>query len=85
MTFLKLKSFKKGNVLKKEARSIDIPARIGGEEFNLLLPGVNSKGVYIAPDGTATEMTYSVEKSVPSDAVFTDTTYTFTDKNATLA
>ncbi len=38
------------NVLKKEARSIDIPARIGGEEFNLLLPGVDSKGAVIAAE-----------------------------------
>ncbi len=38
------------NVLKKEARSIDIPARIGGEEFNLLLPGVDSKGAGIAAE-----------------------------------
>lgn len=38
------------NVLKKEARSIDIPARIGGEEFNLLLPGVDSKGACIAAE-----------------------------------
>ena len=38
------------NVLKKEARSIDIPARIGGEEFNLLLPGVDSNGALIAAE-----------------------------------
>ncbi|MBQ9245240.1 diguanylate cyclase [bacterium] len=38
------------NVLKKEARSIDIPARIGGEEFNLLLPGVDSQGALIAAE-----------------------------------
>lgn len=38
------------NVLKKEARSIDIPARIGGEEFNLLLPGVDSHGATIAAE-----------------------------------
>ncbi len=38
------------NVLKKEARSIDIPARIGGEEFNLLLPGIDSKGACIAAE-----------------------------------
>lgn len=31
--------------------------------------------VYIASDGTATETTYSLAKSVPADAVFTDTTY----------
>ncbi len=38
------------NVLKREARSIDIPARIGGEEFNLLLPGVDSRGAAIAAE-----------------------------------
>ncbi len=38
------------NVLKREARSIDIPARIGGEEFNLLLPSVDSKGASIAAE-----------------------------------
>ncbi len=38
------------NIMKKEARSIDIPARIGGEEFNLLLPGVDSNGAYIAAE-----------------------------------
>ena len=38
------------NVLKREARSIDIPARIGGEEFNLLLPGVDSRGASIAAE-----------------------------------
>ncbi len=38
------------NILKKEARSIDIPARIGGEEFNLLLPGVDSNGAQIAAE-----------------------------------
>lgn len=44
------------------------------------------KGVYIAPDGTATEMTYSLGKSVPSDAVFTDTTYSaFTGADGTNA
>lgn len=39
--------------------------------------GSATKGVYIASDGTATATTYSVEKDVPSNAVFTDTTYTF--------
>ncbi|MGM9994247.1 MAG: diguanylate cyclase [Candidatus Avigastranaerophilus sp.] len=38
------------NVLKTEARSIDIPARIGGEEFSLMLPGVDSKGAYTAAE-----------------------------------
>lgn len=38
------------NVLKQKARSIDIPARIGGEEFNVLLPGVDSCGAMMAAE-----------------------------------
>lgn len=38
------------DVLKKNARSIDIPARMGGEEFNVLLPGVDSSGALIAAE-----------------------------------
>jgi len=37
-------------VLKKNARSIDIAARMGGEEFNVLLPGIDSKGGLIAAE-----------------------------------
>jgi len=37
-------------VLKRNARSIDIAARMGGEEFNLLLPGVDHKGGLIAAE-----------------------------------
>jgi hypothetical protein len=33
--------------------------------------------VYISSDGTITACSYSLNKSVPPDAVFTDTTYTF--------
>lgn len=39
-----------GKVLKKNARSIDIPARIGGEEFNVMLPGIDSAGGLIAAE-----------------------------------
>ncbi len=38
------------NVLKKNARSIDTAARMGGEEFNVILPGVDSKGAIIAAE-----------------------------------
>ena len=37
-------------VLKNNARSIDIAARMGGEEFNLILPGVDSGGGMIAAE-----------------------------------
>ena len=36
--------------MKSKARSIDIPARIGGEEFNVLLPGVDSYGAMMAAE-----------------------------------
>ena len=38
------------DILKKNARSIDIPARLGGEEFSVLLPGVDSSGAMIAAE-----------------------------------
>ncbi|MCM1338652.1 MAG: diguanylate cyclase [Muribaculaceae bacterium] len=38
------------NVLKSNARSVDVPARIGGEEFNVLLPGIGSEGAMIAAE-----------------------------------
>lgn len=37
--------------------------------------GNNKTPVYIASDGKATALDYTIEKSVPSDAKFTDTTY----------
>lgn len=37
-------------VLKGNARSVDLPARMGGEEFNVLLPGIDSKGAMIAAE-----------------------------------
>ena len=38
------------DVLKSNARSVDVPARIGGEEFNVLLPGISSDGAMIAAE-----------------------------------
>lgn len=39
-----------GDVIKTRARSIDIPARVGGEEFNIILPGIDSYGALIAAE-----------------------------------
>ncbi len=38
------------DVLKANARSVDVPARIGGEEFDVLLPGISSKGALAAAE-----------------------------------
>lgn len=38
------------DVIKNNARSIDIAARMGGEEFNIILPGVDSKGAMVAAE-----------------------------------
>ncbi len=38
------------DILKKNARSIDVPSRLGGEEFSVLLPGVDSKGAMVAAE-----------------------------------
>lgn len=39
-----------GKVLKQNARSIDIPARFGGEEFAVILPGIDVEGALIAAE-----------------------------------
>ncbi len=38
------------DVLKQNARSIDVAARMGGEEFNILLPGIDSAGAMAAAE-----------------------------------
>lgn len=38
------------SVIKNNARSIDIAARMGGEEFDIILPGVDSKGAMAAAE-----------------------------------
>ena len=48
--------------------------------------GSATQPVYIASNGTATATTYTLGKSVPSDAVFTDTTYSaFTGADSSTA
>ena len=37
-------------VIKNNARSIDVAARMGGEEFNLILPGIDSAGGLVAAE-----------------------------------
>jgi len=39
-----------GVILKKNARSVDIAARFGGEEFSLILPGIDVEGGLIAAE-----------------------------------
>ena len=51
------------DVLKSNARSIDIPARIGGEEFDVLLPGVGSDGAMVAAE--------RIRKSIESQKIET--------------
>ena len=38
------------DVLKSNARAIDVAARMGGEEFNLILPGIDSAGALVAAE-----------------------------------
>ncbi|MBO6088195.1 diguanylate cyclase [bacterium] len=38
------------DIIKRNARSIDTAARMGGEEFNVILPGVDSAGALIAAE-----------------------------------
>ncbi len=52
-----------GEVLKKNARSVDIPARFGGEEFAVILPGIDVEGGITA----AERLKSSIEESSLKD------------------
>ena len=57
-----------GTILKQNARSIDIPARFGGEEFAIILPGVDLEGGLIA----AERLRLSIEKdNIPAVGTIT--------------
>jgi len=38
------------SVITKNSRSVDVPSRVGGEEFTIILPGVDSQGGLIAAE-----------------------------------
>lgn len=54
----------------------EINTKLASKQNTLSATGSATKGMYIASDGTAKAMNYSVNKDVPSNAVFTDTVYT---------
>ncbi len=37
-------------VINKNSRSVDVPSRVGGEEFTIILPGIDSDGALIAAE-----------------------------------
>lgn len=37
-------------VINKNSRSVDVPSRVGGEEFTIILPGVNLQGASVAAE-----------------------------------
>lgn len=53
----------------------DVASALSGKQDKLTSKGSTTKGVYVDSNGTVQAMTYEVNKTVPSDAVFTDTTY----------
>jgi len=53
-----------GEVLRRNARSVDIPARFGGEEFSVLLPGIDIEGGKIAAERLRSSIEGSQVKEV---------------------
>ncbi len=51
-------------VLKSKARNIDISVRFGGEEFGILLPGIDSKGALVAAERIRTAIEKEKVKEV---------------------
>lgn len=58
-----------GAILKKNARSVDIAARFGGEEFSIILPGIELEGALIAAERLRTAIfEVPVRESIPLSA-----------------
>lgn len=58
-----------GVVLKKNARSVDIASRFGGEEFAIILPGIDIEGGLIAAERLRVAITeISLKDSIPVSA-----------------
>jgi hypothetical protein len=75
---------KKGEFTVNQAGDTTIDLEAGGS--SLSETGSATQPIYINSSGVPTATTYSLEKSVPSDAVFTDTTYSaFTGADGTSA
>ena len=53
------------NVINKTSRSIDIPSRYGGEEFFIILPGIDAKGGIIAAERLRMAIESSVIEGLP--------------------
>lgn len=53
-----------GHILKENARSVDIPARFGGEEFAVILPGIDIEGGKIAAERLRTAISSRVVEGV---------------------
>lgn len=51
---------------------------ISGKQDKLPATGAANKGVYVSASGVVSPMTYELNKSVPANAVFTDTNTTYT-------
>ena len=53
------------SVINKTSRSIDIPSRYGGEEFFIILPGIDAKGGIIAAERLRASIESSVIEGLP--------------------
>lgn len=51
-------------------------AALDAKQNKLTVTGAANKGVYVSASGVVSSMNYELNKDVPSNAVFTDTTYT---------